>query len=333
MFQSQQEDTYDLERTTAYYRFECDSGDFIRGTADRAGHSVPPVPGRGAGPCRPGCPGRPGCRQCIRLATLSFSIQEDGTWVWDDDTEFPLDDSTIRSIMDLLSDLTPQQVLSDPESLESYELDAPSASISAVKADQSTVSVTFGKATTDGTSRYATMNGDSSTVYIFADTLYQALQTPIYDMMTLPELPVLTESSIASISIQGPGEDAEPLLLAAQHTDSATTWLSGGEDVTGNATVQALLEDLEQLEIARCVDYRPSEEAASICGFDDPDALVQVTYTPEGGSESVLTLTVGNPEPDGTGRYARVGADTTIYLLETALLDPLMRVAAGGLSS
>mgnify|MGYP002241481748 FL=1 len=80
--------------------------------------------------------------------------------------------------MDLLSDLTPQQVLSDPESLESYELDAPSASISAVKVDQSTVSVTFGKATTDGTSRYAMMNDDASTIYIFADTLYQALQTP-----------------------------------------------------------------------------------------------------------------------------------------------------------
>ena len=126
-------------------------------------------------------------------ATLSFSIQEDGTWVWDDDTEFHLDDSTIESMMDLLSDLTPQQVLSDPESLESYELDAPSASISAVKVDQSTVSVTFGKATTDGTSRYAMMNDDASTIYIFADTLYQALQTPIYDMMTLPELPELEQ--------------------------------------------------------------------------------------------------------------------------------------------
>lgn len=236
--------------------------------------------------------------------------------------------------MDLLSDLTPQQVLSDPDSLESYELDAPSASISAVKADQSTVSVTFGKATTDGTSRYATMNGDSSTVYIFADTLYQALQTPIYDMMTLPELPVLTEETITSISIQGPGEDAQPLLLAAQHTDDgATTWLSGGEDVTDNASVQALLEDLAQMQIARCVDYRPSDEAASICGFDAPDALVQVTYTPEDGSESIWTLTVGTTEPGGTGRYARIGADTTIYLLETALLDPLMRIAAGGLTS
>ncbi len=267
-------------------------------------------------------------------ATLSFSIQEDGTWVWDDDTEFPLDDSTIESIMDLLSDLTPQQVLSDPESLESYELDAPSASISAVKVDQSTVSVTFGKATTDGTSRYAMMNDDASTIYIFADTLYQALQTPIYDMMTLPELPELPESSISSISIQGPGEDAQPLLLAAQHTDDgATTWLSGGEDVTDNASVQALLEDLAQMQIARCVDYRPSDEAASICGFDAPDALVQVTYTPEDGSESVWTLTVGTTEPGGTGRYARIGADTTIYLLETALLDPLMRIAAGGLTS
>lgn len=267
-------------------------------------------------------------------ATLSFSIQEDGTWVWDDDTEFPLDDSTIESMMDLLSDLTPQQVLSDPESLESYELDAPSASISAVKVDQSTVSVTFGKATTDGTSRYAMMNDDASTIYIFADTLYQALQTPIYDMMTLPELPELPESAISSISIQGPGEDAQPLLLAAQHTDDgATTWLSGGEDVTDNASVQALLEDLGQMQIARCVDYRPSDEAASICGFDAPDALVQVTYTPEDGSESVWTLTVGTTEPGGTGRYARIGADTTIYLLETALLDPLMRIAAGGLTS
>ena len=267
-------------------------------------------------------------------ATLSFSIQEDGTWVWDDDTEFPLDDSTIESMMDLLSDLTPQQVLSDPESLESYELDAPSASISAVKVDQSTVSVTFGKATTDGTSRYAMMNDDTSTIYIFADTLYQALQTPIYDMMTLPELPELPESSISSISIQGPGEDAQPLLLAAQHTDDgATTWLSGGEDVTDNASVQALLEDLGQMQIARCVDYRPSDEAASICGFDAPEALVQVTYTTEDGSESVWTLTVGTTEPGGTGRYARIGADTTIYLLETALLDPLMRIAAGGLTS
>ena len=236
--------------------------------------------------------------------------------------------------MELLSDLTPQQVLSDPESLESYELDAPSASISAVKVDQSMVSVTFGKATTDGTSRYAMMNDDASTIYIFADTLYQALQTPIYDMMTLPELPELPESSISSISIQGPGEDAQPLLLAAQHTDDgATTWLSGGEDVTDNASVQALLEDLAQMQIARCVDYRPSDEAASICGFDAPDALVQVTYTPEDGSESVWTLTVGTTEPGGTGRYARIGADTTIYLLETALLDPLMRIAAGGLTS
>ena len=202
-------------------------------------------------------------------ATLSFHLDEAGKWVWSDDPEFPLDDSTIESMMDLLSDLTPQQVLSDPESLESYELDAPSASISAVKVDQSTVSVTFGKATTDGTSRYAMMNDDASTIYIFADTLYQALQTPIYDMMTLPELPELPESSISSISIQGPGEDAQPLLLAAQHTDDgATTWLSGGEDVTDNASVQALLEDLAQgREVSQDVSANPEASLLLFCGL------------------------------------------------------------------
>lgn len=263
-------------------------------------------------------------------ATLSFSIQESGTWVWDDDTAFPLDSTTITSILDLLSDLTPQQVLSDPESLESYGLDAPTASVSAVAADQTTVSVTFGKATTDGKSRYAMMNDDSSTLYIFADTLFQALRTPIYDMMTLPELPALTASVMTSISIQGPGEDAQPLMLAAQHQDGNTTWLSSGEDVTNNAIVQALLEDLQQLQISRCIDYRPSDDAAAICGFDEPDALVQITYCTEDGKETVLTITVGSSEPGGTGRYARIGEDTTIYLLETALLDPLMRIAAQG---
>ena len=40
---------------------------------------------------------------------------------------------------------------------------------------------------------------------------------------------------------------------------------------------------------------------------------------------------MGDRLPDRSGRYAQLEDDTTIYLLETALLDPLMRVAASGL--
>ena len=34
-------------------------------------------------------------------ATLSFHLDEAGKWVWSDDPEFPLDDSTIQSILTL----------------------------------------------------------------------------------------------------------------------------------------------------------------------------------------------------------------------------------------
>ena len=38
-------------------------------------------------------------------ATLSFTQDEDGSWIWADDPEFPLDDSTITYIIQILQSL------------------------------------------------------------------------------------------------------------------------------------------------------------------------------------------------------------------------------------
>ena len=35
--------------------------------------------------------------------------------------------------------------------------------------------------------------------------------------------------------------------------------------------------------------------------------------------------------PDKSGRYVQLNGESTIYLMETDMLDPLMRVAADGL--
>ena len=43
-----------------------------------------------------------------------------------------------------------------------------------------------------------------STLYIMDGTLYQYLQTPIYNMMELPELPDLSENNLRSLTIYGP---------------------------------------------------------------------------------------------------------------------------------
>lgn len=269
-------------------------------------------------------------------ATLSFSLDETGRWIWSDDPDFPLRQDAVPAILEALAALTPQQVLSDPEDPETYGLDDPTASITASGEGVAEISLVFGKATTDGESYYAVMNGDESVLYIFDGALQTALQTPIYDMCDLPDLPDLTEETLASVVIQGTpaGETPGPVTtLNAQRAEDGgdAAWRCDGVNVTDNPTVQALLEDLENWMLARCVDYRPSDEAADICGFSAPDASVTITYSTEGGTDQTLVLTVGKAPADGEGRYVRVGEDTTIYLMETALMDPLMRLAANGL--
>lgn len=269
-------------------------------------------------------------------ATLSFVRDDTGIWRWSADKALPLDDSVILDILALLTNWNPQQILTDAAALESSGLDEPIASLTAGTATGTYTELLFGKATTDGSSYYVRLNGDESTVYIIADTLYKLMQIPVYDMYRLPNLPVLEESRIRSITISGPAQGEESGLitsLTAQHAeeDPATTWRANGANVTDDPLVKSLLEDLTALTFEKCIDYNPSDEAAAICGLDAPAATLHIAYTTESGSEQELELTIGNQIPDKSGRYARMNDDSTIYLLVTDLLDPLMRIASKGL--
>ena len=94
-------------------------------------------------------------------ATLSFHLDEAGKWVWSDDPEFPLDDSTIQSILTLLTNLKPQQTITEGDTLEAYGLDQPFATLTAAKPDGGTLTISLGNTTTDGNSYYMLMNDDT----------------------------------------------------------------------------------------------------------------------------------------------------------------------------
>lgn len=278
-------------------------------------------------------------------ATLSFTQDEDGSWIWADDPEFPLDDSTITYIIQILQSLKPQQTITDGDTLEAYGLDQPSATLTATDAETGeTLKLTFGKATTDGTSYYMLMNDAESPVYIVSDTLYNYLSTPIYDMCVLPELPVLTEETLNSLTIQGAVETA----LTAAHNESTSTdetdgedgeetssvtWTSGETDVTDNETLQSLLDELSTLSFTKCADYKPSDEAVELCGFGSPTAVLTASYVTDSGTEGTLTLTLGTKNVDGDSYYARMDDDTTIYLLSASAVSALVTAASSGLGA
>ena len=119
-----------------------------------------------AGITAAGAPADPGAYSALRCyngsATLSFALDEDGRWIWADGPDFPLDDSTVTSILGALASLKFQQVLPAGEDKSEYGLDTPSATLTAA-AGTGEQSLAFGKTTTDGDSYYMCMNGDEST--------------------------------------------------------------------------------------------------------------------------------------------------------------------------
>ncbi len=266
--------------------------------------------------------------------SLSFALDENGDWIWADDPSFPLDDTTILGITSKLASWKPQQIVTDADVLAEAGFDQPNGSLTASTAEGDTT-LLFGRATTDGNSYYVRLNGDETTAYILPGTLYELMSRPIYDMMELPELPELTEDCLLSVTIQGPaGQDGTVgtvTVLTAQQSDGVTTWRSDGANITDDPTVRALMQDLTALTITKCVDYHPSDDAASICGFDSPAAKVTIRYTTETAGDQTLGLTIGSRLLDGTGRYIRLEDDPTIYFLPTELLDPLMAVSVNGL--
>lgn len=273
-------------------------------------------------------------------ATLSFQLDESGKWVWADDPEFPLDDSTIQSILTLLTNLKPQQTITDGDTLEAYGLDQPVATLTATKPDGGTLTIALGNTTTDGNSYYMLMNGQESPVYIISNSLYTEMTKTIYDMCDLPELPDLTEENIQSVTIEGAASTLLRPINRETSTDEETgeetvsvTWASGGEDVTGNADTASLLAELGALTLTKCVDYKPTDEAAELCGFDDPLATVTVLYLDETGQEQTLVLTFGSENLDQTGYYVQLGEDSTIYQMDTSSVDTILSVAESGLTA
>ena len=93
-----------------------------------------------------------------------------------------------------------------------------------------------------------------------------------------------------------------------------------------------LLSDLEGISLTKCVDYKPTDEAAELCGFSAPRAVVTVLYLTETGTESSLTLTFGSDNLDGTGCYVRVNDDPTIYQVDSGDADAVLSLAASGLT-
>ena len=255
---------------------------------------------------------------CDGDVTLRFEKVENAAWVWQDDPQFPLEQTALEELLSLPAALEGGEVVPNAEDLSIYGLTSPTKYIT-VTADGEDATYYVGEETTDG--RWYVLTPDGRVLYASAESK-ALLSRSIYDMAVLPQLPVIAPEQVVSVTILTPERTVAFL------TDEDGVRRSANRDVT--AQTAALVEELGALTVTACVDYHPAEGAAAVCGLDEPVLTLAMNYLSDTGADKALTLAVGLPTGDG-GRYVTLDGETTIYRMEEASLAQLLTIAETGL--
>lgn len=235
----------------------------------------------------------------------------EGQWQWADDPTFPLDQEKAGAIVAQLAALAELAPVEVSQELSAYGLDKDTHTLTLEYGGEAHV-ICFGVKGEDET-RYALADGE---VFLVPEALITALGVNIYDMAVLPALPTVTADNVMSVTlIWGEGDRVHYIWDGQQ-------WNTGSQ--TGAADLSGVMDVMGRWALSACVDYRPSEGAAAICGLEAPELSLLVRYKNTVGTTADYTVNVGSPTLDGEGHYVTAGEDTSIYAMAGELIQPLL---------
>lgn len=261
--------------------------------------------------------------------TLSFYM-DGGMWHWTDHNDFPLDNSCLKEIADLLGALPAVRVIENPEAPKAYGFDDSYGSITAVSGDGTSVTLLLGNLTGEN---YYIMRNDSDTVYTVDKTIYTYLSRSIYSMALLPEIPAFSAEKMDSLTIDG----AFDTTFTFDHTAAAdgkavTIIYRDGANVTEEAVTKQLVSEMIGLNYVACVAYDATEEnleTSLIAGNGAPTFAVTVNYKDENGNAGVYHMGAGYIE-GASFVFCAVTDDTGIYTMRSDYLSGLIAIASKG---
>lgn len=249
---------------------------------------------------------------CDGQITLRFSMDESGVWHWVDEPTFPLDGAKVEEILTALRELTGLPEMPLPEDLELCGLDDPQKYMTLdAEAVQGTIYI--GNQAEDG-SWYMMLEG-ADHLHTIPDAFVQLLSRSAYDMALLPALPTITEENLLSVTV----ENGEKSVVLRKTNDE---WKGSDTQVTARA--HEVVSALSALQLSRCFDFMPSQQALQLTGFSTPTAIITVEYRNSVDVESTFTMTLGALHSAEEGYYATISGDETIYLIPSTQISPLL---------
>lgn len=222
-----------------------------------------------------------------RVTALSFQIngtevsftKTDDTWVYDQDPEFPLDQTDVETIVGKVISLSAEQELEDDSlELSDYGLDAPTNVVTFTD-DTGTTKISIGNENTTTGIWYPYLNDDTAKIYLVDQSFDTMFPDDIMSFADGETLPSITADNITDIQVEN-GEDSYQIAADSESTTNWTVTDASGFSHEGDGDqIGTLTSTLASLSYGGMVEYNCADMAQY--GLADPAATVRVHYTEE----------------------------------------------------
>ena len=271
--------------------------------------------------------------------------KKDDSWVKKDDTDFPVNQSTLDSAASSVTSVESDRVLEDVDDLAEYGLDSPANTIKIVTksededGDDTTTTLYVGDENSS-TSQYYVRKDDEKTVYLVDSSCLEPFTKTLYDYAQMEDFPAISSTdTITKISVDG---DNSYELKKDADTSVWSVNANGEEDKADSATVSSLVSSFGSMAYNSMADYKCEDK--SKYGLDKPYSTITVDYQEEAETsddnaetsdsetpdstettemvDKQLTILVGN-EADDSNRYVMVNDSNEVYTMSEETLSAL----------
>lgn len=271
--------------------------------------------------------------------------KKDDSWVKKDDTDFPVNQSTLDSAASSVTSVESDRVLEDVDDLAEYGLDSPANTIKIVTksededGDDTTATLYVGDENSS-TSQYYVRKDDEKTVYLVDSSCVEPFTKTLYDYAQMEDFPAISSTdTITKISVDG---DNSYELKKDADTSVWSVNANGEEDKADSATVSSLVSSFGSMAYNSMADYKCEDK--SKYGLDKPYSTITVDYQEEAETsddnaetsdsetpdstettemvDKQLTILVGN-EADDSNRYVMVNDSNEVYTMSEETLSAL----------
>ena len=212
------------------------------------------------------------------------TFEKDGdSWVKSDETDFPVDQDKIDTLVSSLNSIKAERTLENVEDASEYELDQPENTITVTTEDGETTVIQLGMENDSTSQEYIDLNEDSSTVYVVSNSTFSSFEGTLYDFAKSGVFPTVDSSTVSKISVEG--KDSSYVV----EKDENNFWNITGDGETekaDSAKATSLASTLSSVAYASYVNYNCAEDELSQYGLDKPYAEITVDYQEEVEKES-----------------------------------------------